>query len=527
MKRTLLLFVTASAMLYGCSTDPEMNDVQISAAPTTQIEETLKPLSFEQTQQIVAAELGEEVASRIAPTSRHVRFTFDDQSSMLSNMAKGEIDFFPTPIVELPEGFSERSNTMYALLNGNTPLPQIENCKVEVVEEYYNPLSPISGLTEQQADLVAKRIREVRKIPETRVLGDNMWQPNGTIKVYDPILEDYVPAEFVAVKLTGMRLTSFEPITATCITDRDGKYRTDSIFYGPAYTRLLWGSHKWSIFTDGNNMAQTLDTLRTYHAWNFNIDENTPGHTYEYATIHRAISYMYNTFGYKTPYHLLVTCWEQAPVGNEDDSFLPNPLFPRITLYSGDKDIFELYCEANRLVGMATHFGKIDVQRPGDYNYFTRVIKNSWGEFSKYIFPETYYRSKGALLKLHTYTTEYGPRVQRPDKLNRQGWCYLTSLPADAESNLRTPLFIDIWDDFNQIEWPELRQMGDMKYPRDNLFYTNISKIIEWSELCPSVASLKATMLEEAEHDMSGALYAPIISEFFNVYSELENAQPN
>ena len=77
MKRTLLLFVTASAMLYGCSTDPEMNDVQISAAPTTQIEETLKPLSFEQTQQIVAAELGEEVASENctyeSPRAFHVR----------------------------------------------------------------------------------------------------------------------------------------------------------------------------------------------------------------------------------------------------------------------------------------------------------------------------------------------------------------------------------------------------------------------------------------------------------------------
>lgn len=94
-------------------------------------------------------------------------------------------------------------------------------------------------------------------------------------------------------------------------------------------------------------------------------------------------------------------------------------------------------------------------------------MRESWGEFTNYYFAQHEYRGLNALNKIQTYAPEYqgdyGYIPFRPDALNRQEWFYNTQL--DASSQCRTPLFIDILDDFDQGIWPENFSYSYMKYP--------------------------------------------------------------
>lgn len=95
-------------------------------------------------------------------------------------------------------------------------------------------------------------------------------------KIFDPIQEYYATLPYVAVKGSGWRLMSLEPMTALCVTDKDGKYQTDSLFNGPVVSRIIWGTHAWQVFAHDQFMAQTVDTLRTFRGWRLNIDTQTP-----------------------------------------------------------------------------------------------------------------------------------------------------------------------------------------------------------------------------------------------------------
>lgn len=531
MKKNFILFAAAlSTLLYGCSQDNATSDEPIPATQTVQIDEVPAPLNFEQMRQIVGEVLGGDVAATIEPTSRHLRLTFEDQTSMLLATAKGDMDFSPSPIVDVESVNNEqRPNTMYSLMSSDMPLPDIENCKVEVLEQYCNPLSSLSGLTEQQAALVVERIRKERSMPETR-FNDLLWKPAGKIRYYDPVLMEYVPVANAVIKLVGHRQMSLEPLYATCFTDSEGNYRSDETFYGSVISRILWSSQAWVVFDDDDYSAETVDTLQTYHRWNLDINATTPNRAYDFATVHLALQYMHNTFGYKvvpsSNICIAIKCLNQVAPEGQDDKFYENFIVPTIMLYCGNKNAFQIYCATNREAGKVAQYLRIIHKTSMAYSNYSGIITNSWGEFTKFIFPETYYQSKGALLRLHQYTTEYGDRTPRPDNLNQQWWHYATFIPANDIRNLRTSLFIDIWDDFNQIKWPEFRFTGDMKYPTDRVCYKNVQDIIDWSILCTSVKELKEKVAELPYTATSATMAPADVDDLFRVFLELENAQP-
>lgn len=78
MKRTLVLSLAVSALLYGCTQPIATVEETTPVSRNMFNEEVRAPLNFEQMREIVAGVLGDEVASRITPTSRYVRVQFDD-----------------------------------------------------------------------------------------------------------------------------------------------------------------------------------------------------------------------------------------------------------------------------------------------------------------------------------------------------------------------------------------------------------------------------------------------------------------
>ena len=121
---------------------------------------------------------------------------------------------------------------------------------------------------------------------------------------------------------------------------------------------------------------------------------------------------------------------------------------------------------------------------------------------------------------LHTYTTEYSSKpVPRPDALNRQLWSYTELLDPNDIYHLRTPLFIDIYDDFNQYLWPELRHSGYNYFPHDRVCFQDVEAIWNMAINLTSVSEIK-----QATRSLSGASQADI-DDLFELYEKLESEQ--
>ncbi len=524
MKRTLLLFVTASAMLYGCSTDPEMSDVQVSATPT-QIEETMSPPTFGQVKDYVADALGADVAAKMQPTSRYVRVFFESTEQMLTELAKHEIEYAPAPLIASDnEQVISQANglkPMYALVNSDVSLP--EGVKYEVIAEYFDPTSPLSGLAEDQRESVTQAMIEM--VPTTRATTN--WKPWGTISIYDYLADKYVPLSNVPIIITGYKANAGPTlITETCFTDSDGNFETVNTFSGFVGELITWKKDACSILSDGTNLANTSSCPMDRSKWNLMINTDSTDRTYEYASVYRAVNLMEEN-GYKISpccdlFEVAISCLDEEVPQDEDDAFIPgnSSRIAPITIYCGRKSGLDLFKTTCREVGKAIQYFNIQYYTQNNYASYSPTMIESWGEFCKWNFVHNEYARLWALEELYDYTSEYGGYVPRPDNMNHQNWFYNTVLPADHIIHKRTPLFIDLVDDFNQHSWPESHHSGTMLFPQDNVEHASIQNIIEWSYSCKTISELKQHILTDAP-----LLNAQDVNTLFNVYLQLETAQ--
>lgn len=136
-------------------------------------------------------------------------------------------------------------------------------------------------------------------------------------------------------------------------------------------------------------------------------------------------------------------------------------LFHPVVNSDADPDI-EVACKRNASyvfgtvaheIGHAAHYA-FNPKFNGKTN---ALIKESWAQFTRYILTETEYKDLGLYGKLHK-SRLFNPNqhlvaFQVPDYYNQQMWYLGLGAERDETVRLYTPMFVDLYDTFNQNKW--------------------------------------------------------------------------
>ncbi len=525
-------------MLHACSKDAAINDETLSAAPEIPKIEMPTPLTFAQMRQIVADVLGDEVAAKITPTARYLKFTFDNTDRMFTELAKGEIEYLSEPLYgEQAEQFTATENQprpMYALVNSNVKLPEGVAC--EVLAESFDPLSPLSGLTAEQVEQVMRTL--FADNAATRAVDPAyVWKPTGRIEIRDDVADDYVALPNLKVIVTGyVGDNPYALQTETCTTNSEGRFACTKEFFGLVAHQIKWSSvSSWNILSDESTPAVTGSSFIDRTPWNFVIHTGTPNRALQYATAYRAANYMHRN-GYSLSAlingkssTMNIMCLDQTLPSGKEDEFKPDPTDPttaNLRIYCKNKSALDIYNTVHREAGKASHYLRSYAKSTTDYTNFSKTIIESWGEFTKYYFAEKEYTALGALNRLHTFTSQYPAftpyPAPKPDALNLQDWQHDTSISATATVHRRTPLFIDLYDNFNQKTYPGRMNTAFGEFPADNFSRQNFSEYVTWSQDCKTISSLKTKVVNTVS---ANATQKSAAETLFTVYIALEARQ--
>ena len=516
MKKTTIGMVLLCAILLGsCTKEAEMKNEALPQNTETTMD-AFKPMTFEQTRALVGEVLGSDVAERIEPTSRYVRVFFPNVDRLLEEIRKEGLIYssLPAPGIEItPVTVQEgRPEPVYTVLEGDAQLP--DDVEYEVLAEFFAPGDPQSGLTPDEALTV-----EAAMNTTTRVATN--WKPSGRVEYRDELTGEDYPIEGLRVVIFGYS-SSMQMIQETVRTDTDGNFTATKTYAAlPGTASIQWQDIKWSILSNSSSLASTGQVIdpNTMPRWNC-IISSTKSVSYDYATAHLAAKYM-NKNGYSvTGGTVQICCLDEAVPSGSDDRFLPDPYdatVMKVLVYCQDKTPLDIMATVLREMGKAVQWLKINAKN-NDYIHYSRVITESWGEFTKWYFLDEYYKELDALYKLHVYDDLYSPWYPKPDDLNIQLWYYNpTKSPYDQ---CRTPMFIDLWDNCNQSELDENITTATAKYPVDavNLkVNADISDLAAWSVSCKKVEAVEALSISTVPEQSNN------IRTLMTLYKELES----
>lgn len=317
--------------------------------------------------------------------------------------------------------------------------------------------------------------------------------------------------------------SSMQMIQEIVRTDADGNFTATKTYAAlPGTATIQWQDTKWSILSNSSNPASTGQAMdpKNMPRWNY-IISSAKGVNCDYASAYLAAKYMDNN-GYRVSGGTVQICCFDEPVPSSgDDSFLPNSddaTIMKVLIYCQDKTPLDIMAAVLRETGKAVQRLKINAKSEKIDSY-SRVVTESWGEFTKWYFLDEYYEELGAIHKLHVYDDLYSLWYPKPDDLNIQSWYYNpTKSPYDQ---CRTPMFIDILDKCNQGKLDEHITTATAKYPYDavNLSpFIDIYDMAEWSVSCKKVSSLTGRCLNAVPE------FSKEISTLMVIYEELEDA---
>ncbi len=296
---------------------------------------------------------------------------------------------------------------------------------------------------------------------------------------------------------------------------------------------VKWANDYWNIMEDNANVASTYSSYIDRYPWHLEIRSTTADRALQFATAYRAAEYMhrngYEISNLKGTSTVNIRCLDEVVPINSDDRFeqaTGNKNGMNLFIYCKRKSALDIHSVVQRELGKAVHNLRINAST-NDYTDYNKIVTESWGEFTKYYFTEREYAGLNALNKIHTFAPEYqayyGFVPARPDELNKQDWFYNTSM--DANSQCRTPMFIDILDEFDQGVWPEYDAFpASIIYPEDEFFSPLINGFRDletWSRQCKTVDDVKSACAG-AVGPYAGPQQA--IKKLFKVYDMLEQA---
>ncbi|MDE5730576.1 MAG: hypothetical protein K2H81_03500 [Alistipes sp.] len=493
MKKWLLIFALPSFLAAGCSSfeevaEPSGVQPMLHEASVAAPEEEVNPFSLEVMRRAVADVASEtarlrrargraaapEVADEpLEATHRYVHFCPANRWQLDALLDRRDFQCFNFRLDqpgELPEGEtfvsstpSETPDELYAVLRADVALP--DTIAWEVLEEYYDPQATARGTSDEEwAEAVESRARTLsNSVIGTGDWGAGLpWTPSGRIEAWDD-LADYIPIE-------GVKVTIIPPLSAggnlrmwTVYTDRNGAFRApQQVEAGGKVTySLSWDSDDWTM-KSGAMSSAILRSDAISGAWNIRINKGDV--VLGPATVFRA-AYRY---WYKMPNYGL-----SAPKFDRKVRFLCHDddivhyeaagkhhtaagLFRPSVKSDNDPDI-ELACKriVSRFFGTVSHeigHAAHCSSNAKAFNKTTALVKESWAEFTNFIVTEFEYNDLGVELHRDSVTNDNQHMVDYviPDDYNKQNWF----LRQDLESiRLYTPMFIDLYDYFNQYEW--------------------------------------------------------------------------
>ena len=524
-----LYFLSFAVLLWGCSTFeeevlPDQGDSPRQLSVSAAEEPGPDPGSLEIMRRAVdsvAAHSGVRSRSasvsgaQIEPTHRYVRFSpsTEMQFDALLNQKKFTCYNFPldeVSPVSADEGFrmsgpSDTPEQLYAVLRTTVVLP--DTIVSEVLKELYDPSVTERGVADPAwADRVWAEARAL--IDDGRHPGEIIpYTPSGEVRVWDNIAGDYIPIEGVTVTVMAPG-DMLNPLAMK--TGKDGKFSTTKLVRGAVNYALTWNTADWTIKSSAVSSAD-LRGPSVQGPWNVKISGGNvisgP------ATVFRA-AYRYwhkmPALGLSKPNlgrKVRITCHNIEEIQYYENGKLrvAGGLFHPNVSQDSDPDI-EVACknDVSYVFGIAAH----EIGHAAHYSYnksyydkVNKFVKESWARFAEYIVTECEYKDLGLSDKLHTIKTKeisYGGRISvlsfvEPDEYNCQKWFMDNSYGMER---LYSPLFIDLYDNFNQFKWyseyqllfgpnPYVVPISEMieilrgMYPDDDIYIPNINEIQE------------------------------------------------
>lgn len=506
MKKWLLIFALPPFLAAGCSSFeedavPSGMESALHEASVAAPEEEVNPFSLDVMRRAVAdvaseaARLrrarGRAAAAEVADepleaTHRYVHFRPANRWQLDALLDRRDFQCFNfrlDQLGELPEGETFVSSTpsggpdeLYAVLRADVALP--DTIAWEVLEEYYDPQATARGASDEEwAEAVETRARALSGgLIDPGDWGAGLsWTPSGRIAAWDNFAKDYIPIE-------GVKVTIIPPLSAggnlrmwTVHTDRNGAFRAPQQVEagGKVIYSLSWDSDDWTMKNDAESYV-TLRSSATTGAWDVKIELEDVS-LYNAVVFRAAYFYWYGTKDHKLtppdfgrPARLVCHDAYSSPDGEAWGYFHSLPgTGPDIDIWCRFQATSSYFSTAAHEIGHAAHYTH---NRSWFKTHCDDEIIESWGKFTGYYIPLTYYKLKGVygfdkkvvfenveqkfiggLVVVHDKVT-----CNIPSWYNWQDWQWDPMNIEDGnplpspQMKYYTPFFIDMYDDSNQ-----------------------------------------------------------------------------
>lgn len=294
------------------------------------------------------------------------------------------------------------------------------------------------------------------------------WRPAGRIRAYDNIVEDYIPLQGVRVRARRWFTTH------SGITNKSGYYTCNGKFSNPANYSIAWETPKYNI-RDGNVVQAYYNGPKKKGDWNLDIND---GKSVRYATIHRAayrifFGNIYDLFRPKINRKINLAYHHKKGnhINGDYNRLWGLGLWSDIRIYGKDNDgwreLSEIFSTTCHELGHAAHH----TNSSKNYRNSTTQHLESWARFVQHYLTKLEYTELGLY---NIYSPYIGDTTYRtPD--NNHNWQNWNNAIDKSYTHhyTYTPLYIDLYDDYNQQEY--YRYINSPiydKYPDDDIHIT-------------------------------------------------------
>lgn len=299
------------------------------------------------------------------------------------------------------------------------------------------------------------------------------WRPAGNIHVYDDVA-GFIP--LVGAKVLAKRWFT----TYSGITDGLGNFTCNGKFKNPANYSIKWQRGKYSVL-DGSVCQAYYNGPKIKGDWNLDIAD---GKSVRFATIHRAAHLMFygqhELTAPNTTSKLTIKYFHTCKPGRDGDYTFA---LRRVRIWGKtkkDNDI--VWCEMSEILANTAHeLGHAAHHTNAKNNYANseKRHKEGWACFVQYYLTYLEYENLGRYESYCFWDDNRECYELDLDKHNRQNWH--TGLLKNYHkeiASIYTPIYIDLYDNFNQHEYYKILNYPLYKYfPNDDIHIYNISKI--------------------------------------------------
>ncbi len=518
-------------LLLGCTRNTDVTEVQNSIRSSISDSEKHNPYSLEIMRHAVGDVTGTRFddADSFSPSHFYVEFSPKTKEQydavrdcfMVTNFSADAIpaeSFGSDYICSSAE--LGTPDVLYAKVPAMIDLP--DSIEHRVLHSVYDPYCVVDDnlageIVDRAYEIAAADIAKTASVPVK-------WLPSGTVYVWDDMIKDMIPLEGVNIYLT----TSNPGESTVCRTDENGYFRSDRFFYDAVTYSIPWQDEQWVEKVTAMN-GDFIITTQTNKPWDVVIDKNKSAYTklYYLATIHRAAYY----YWYKAPELLGFTAPKfdrQLRIVCHDDNFSSE--YDAVGLFwPSDRGVnlpdVEIWCKNQStpgIIGISFHeLGHAAHCSAVGYSYFWRVkniIKESWATFTKWLLTDAFYAEYAKdLHTVYNWCDDYSCyRFIYPDYLNKQNWSFRTSTTID----LYSPLFIDIYDNFDQRFWFKTVRGFDKydHYPNDRICIEDIQAMEAFAFGSIDVSDVKLKLM-----NYNHSYLQQDIDDLFSIFLQIES----